>query len=337
MNDQNGSGRFELYLVKLEALLLQSAKDKNPALWLYTNNARTTLFMLESLAKLYAGSHNKKRFEKIKEHFKNLEDTLGAIDYYNSLAKEFAGDISIPATVTAYLQAQTREKIQRLNELLTEEKWIGDKASRVRKIREKLADTDWKEPKEELKSIFDFYKSSISEIKEFMAAVGDQFTEIEAQVHDIRRKLRWLSIYPQALQGVIQLTDKVKTTDSLLKYLTPEIVHSPFNQMPPPGSHSYFLLLEKKYFLALSWTIAELGVLKDKGLKILAVTEALQQTEGLLHEAALEKTFEIFGGDKQVLQLILEKATNICKSYLEEKKLDNMIHGISSSKNIKAL
>ncbi|MBC7535586.1 MAG: hypothetical protein H7258_07840, partial [Ferruginibacter sp.] len=257
MTDQNDCGRFELYLVKLEALLLQSAKDKNPALWLYNNNARTTLFMLESLAKLYAGSHNKKRFEKIKGHFKNLEDTLGAIDYYDSLAKEFTGDISIPATVTAYMQAQTREKIQRLNELLTEEKWIGDNASRVRKIREKLSDSDWKESKEELKSIFDFYKSSISEIKEFMATAGDQFTEIEAQVHDIRRKLRWLSIYPQALQGVIQLTDGVKTTDSLLKYLTPEIVHSPFNQMPAPGSNSYFLLLEKNYFLALSWTIAE--------------------------------------------------------------------------------
>ncbi len=336
MTDQNDCGRFELYLVKLEALLLQSAKDKNPALWLYNNNARTTLFMLESLAKLYAGSHNKKRFEKIKGHFKNLEDTLGAIDYYDSLAKEFTGDISIPATVTAYMQAQTREKIQRLNELLTEEKWIGDNASRVRKIREKLSDSDWKESKEELKSIFDFYKSSISEIKEFMANVGDQFTEIEAQVHDIRRKLRWLSIYPQALQGVIQLTDGVKTTDSLLKYLTPEIVHSPFNQMPPPGSNSYFLLLEKNYFLALSWTIAELGIIKDKGLKILAITEALQQTEGLSHEAALDKTTTILGGNKEALQEILIHATSVCKTYFEEKNLDKMICGISSSKNIKA-
>ncbi|MBS1758205.1 MAG: hypothetical protein JSU03_13100, partial [Bacteroidetes bacterium] len=87
---KHGRERFEFYLVKLEALFAQAIADKNPALWLYNNNARTPLFMLEGLAKLYAGIHNKKKFLKIKEHFKLLEDTLGAIDYYDGFAKEFA-------------------------------------------------------------------------------------------------------------------------------------------------------------------------------------------------------------------------------------------------------
>lgn len=332
MKNKNGIKRFEFYLVKLEVLLLKSSEEKNPALWLYTNNARTPLFMLEGLAKLYSYLHNRKRFEKIKLHFKFLEDTLGAIDYYDCFAKEFVNNPSMPADVTEYLQAQSREKIQRLNDLLIENKWIGDRANRLEKIRKKLYDADWLEPKEELKAIFNFYKTSISNIKEFVAVAGDHFTEIESQVHALRRKLRWLSIYPQALQGVVQLNTSGVTRDTVLKYLVPEIINSPFNKMPEPGDNSYFLLLEKNYFLALSWIIAELGKLKDNGLRILVVAEALQQTEGISHADALSKTYEILGGDTEALQKILANANAVIKTYLEEKNLDKLIYGITSSK-----
>jgi hypothetical protein len=115
---KNGSQRFEYYLAQLQILLAKAAKQKNPALWLYQNNMRTPLFMLEALAKMYIGIHNKKKFTKLKEHFKLLEDVLGAIDYYDSFAKEFSKNKNIPASVVNYLQAQTREKIQSMNELL---------------------------------------------------------------------------------------------------------------------------------------------------------------------------------------------------------------------------
>ena len=46
------------------------------------------LFMLEGLAKLYAEIHNKKKFTKLKVHFKLVEDALGAIDYYDAFANE---------------------------------------------------------------------------------------------------------------------------------------------------------------------------------------------------------------------------------------------------------
>ncbi|MEO8771812.1 MAG: hypothetical protein ABI402_17075 [Ferruginibacter sp.] len=334
MKNKIGIKRFEFYLVKLEVLLLKSSEDKNPALWLYTNGARTPLFMLESLAKLYSYLHNRKRFEKIKLQFKFLEDTLGAIDYYDGFAKEFVNNPAIPTGVTEYLHAQTREKIQRLNDLLIENKWIGDRANRIEKIRKKLYDTDWLEPKEELKAIFNFYKTSISNIKEFITAAGDNFTEIESQVHTLRRKLRWLSIYPQSLQGIVQLNTSGVTRDTLLKYLTPEIVNSPFNKMPEAGDNSYFLLLEKNYFLALSWMIAELGKLKDNGLRVLVITEALQQTEGLSRLDALNKAYDILGGDKDALQKILANANAIIKTYLEEKNLDKLIYGVTSSKKV---
>ena len=135
---KNGIARFDYFLNKLQALLDQASKQKNPALWLYQHDARTPLFMLESLARLYAGIYNKKLFRKLDVEFKLLEDILGAIDYYDVFAKEFAANKHIPANVTNYLQAQSREKIQSLNEALREHGWLGSDSKRSDKIRKKL-------------------------------------------------------------------------------------------------------------------------------------------------------------------------------------------------------
>jgi hypothetical protein len=55
---KNGPQRFDFFINQFEALLIKAGKQKNSALFLYKNNARTPLFMLEALAKLYAELHN---------------------------------------------------------------------------------------------------------------------------------------------------------------------------------------------------------------------------------------------------------------------------------------
>ena len=44
------------------------------------------------------------------------------------------------------------------------------------------------------------------------------------------------------------------------------------------ADQKYFLLLDKNRFYALSWLIAELGNLKDSGLKVEVIKEALLHT-----------------------------------------------------------
>ena len=240
-----GEQRFNIYLNQLQALLDKSAKQKNPALWLYNNNARTLLFMLEGLAKLYTELHNKKKFTKIKEHFKLLEDALGAIDYYDAIAKDFVSKKNIPAPIVSYLQAQTREKIQSLNELLIEKKWLNPDDSRIQRMREKLNDANWLEEKEEIEEIREFYGESIYEIIEFIQKKKYHYENMEADVHELRRKLRWLSIYPQALQGCIQLAENKISPKHLTKYLTKEIITSPFNKMPDAGDGNAFCFIQQ--------------------------------------------------------------------------------------------
>ena len=327
---KKGLQRFEFWLSKVETLLTQSATEKNPGLWLYSNDLRTPLFMLEGLAKMYAGLHNENRFTKLKEDFKLLEDALGAIDYYDSFGKEFRTNPNIPEAITEYMQAQSREKIQRFNDLLQQRNWIGEGAERLKKIRKKLKGADWLKDEKEVKGIAGFYKDSIDEINKFAAGLNYKFTEIETQVHSLRRKLRWLSIYPKALQGTVQLTDSNTADENLAKYLTEDTINSPFNKIPDAGDNSYFLMLEKNYFLSLSWMISALGKLKDSGLRVIAVTEAIQQIRGVGQPEALALTYQLLGDQQPNITSILSQSSAICETYFKEKNLENLLSGITT-------
>jgi len=254
---------------------------------------------------------------------------LGAIDYYDSIAKNLAKNKKITPQILQYLQAQTREKIQRLNELLEEKGWTGEAANRISKIRRKLAGADWMEEKNEVKGLEEFYGKSVYEIAAFVDELGFQFKNMEADVHELRRKLRWLSIYPQALQGCIQLAQAKTTSRQLKKYLIPEIVNSPFNKMPDAGDNTCFLLLNKNYFLALSWMIAELGKLKDSGLQIVAIKEAMAQTGETDEAASLKKIYKMLGAKQPLLEELLTTAATISTTYFKEHNLENMVIGIS--------
>jgi len=330
---KNGLSRFEYYLNPLQSQLDKAARQKNPALWLYRQNIRTPLFMLEGLSKLYAGLHNPKKFGKLKEQFKTLEDLLGAIDYYDSFAKQFAADKKIPAAITGYLQAQTREKVQNLNEVLVEKSWLQDSNRRMIKIRNLLSEAAWKNDKAEMEAIKTFYGTSIYGIVEFANEKKFRFSNVEADVHELRRKLRWLSIYPQALRGCIQLATGPSAPRHLKKYLTPEITGSPFNVMPDAGDNRRFLVLEKNYFYSLSWMIAELGKLKDNGLKLVAIKEALMQTSGLTEAAAGSKAISIAGKGQLPLQTILDNAEKICKTFFGENNLERLVIGTAGVSN----
>ena len=327
---KNGITRFEYFLNQLQILLDKSAKQKNPALWLYRNNTRTPVFMLEALSKLYANIHNKKKFTKLKEHFKLLEDTLGAIDYYDSFSKEFTSNKKIPATISSYLQAQVREKIQSLNEILKEKEWLDTQNGRIPKIKKKLNEADWLNDKDEIQEINDFYGSAIYKIVEFARLSKFKFDNVEADVHELRRKLRWLSIYPQALRGCIQLSSTKKIPKHLTKYLTPAITGSPYNVMPDAADNRHFLVLEKNYFYALSWTIAELGNLKDNGLRIIAIKEALQEINALKDNDAYKKAYQLLGNKQPKLQQLLDKAGIICKTYFDEHNPEHLVIGTAA-------
>ena len=178
----------------------------------------------------------------------------------------------------------------------------------------------------------EFYGKAIYEIVEFTHKTKFHFDNVEADVHELRRKLRWLSIYPQALRGSVQLSKMPQTPGHLIKYLVPEILNSPYNKMPDAGPCKYFLLLNENYFYALSWLIAELGKLKDTGLKIIAIKEALQQSSGVLPQEALGQTEHIVGAAHPTMQQLLNDAERVSKTFLDEHNLEFLVIGTARTK-----
>jgi len=330
---KNGSGRFAFYLQHVDGLLVKAGAQKDPALWLFRNGARTPFFMLESLARIYGSMHNPKKFEKLKEHFKLIEDSLGQIDYYNWLSIASAEKKRIPAGCKRSIKNQLDRSVANLNEVLVNKGWLSDDKKRIKKIAKKLSEADWLGPEEEVKALLAFYEKSIASIDRFVDATGCSFDNVEEDVHELRRKLRWLSIYPQALQGVIQYADDAKPVPHLKKYLTKEIVSSPFNKLPLAGNNTFLLLIDKNYFLALSWMIDRLGVLKDEGLLMTGLCETIKQSTACKEEEAMAKAYSMLGSKQRTIQVILNDAEAISKVFFREANLQHLIAGTAKALN----
>jgi hypothetical protein len=162
---KQGKLRFDHQLNKVETLLNQAKTQENPALWLFANDLRTPMFMLEALTKLYGKLHDEKIFTGLNETFKSLEDTLGGIDYYAAFEKEFLINDKIPATVTAFLTRKKNEKIQFFNDVLLGDGWLNGK--QWKRINDKLMKVDWLEEAKEIKLLKAFYAEQIGKIEKF--------------------------------------------------------------------------------------------------------------------------------------------------------------------------
>jgi hypothetical protein len=330
-----GIEKFEYFLEKFESLVYEASKDENPGRFLYSHDGRTPLFMLEGLSRLYSKLHNKGKFEKIKDHFKAIEDMLGAIDYYDVYTKNYQNNASIPDSIKSYMTDHRELMFYKLNQFLVEHGWLGDKPNRFKKIRKILWEIDWISQKKEIKKIKEIYISDIDSIKKFIKKNGNPFTEMELQVHEVRRDLRWLSIYPHALQGQIQYAKESGSEIQTASYLTSDILSSKYNQFPDVGNNSWVLLLEKNYFYSLSWLIAEIGKLKDLGLEYFALVEAFQETEHLPKLDAEKKALEVLGWDDSKLASLLSSASSMTNAFLSLGLFDQLVYGISLIKKHK--
>ncbi len=324
---------YSYFLGQLKKIIDASKTAENKALYLFKNDARTPLFMLEGLSRFYETQHNQKRFGKLKDEFKILEDILGAIDYYVWLEEEAGSITDCPEEVKEYFKQQKDIKAAALNDLLEKDNWLEEKSA-FDKIQKKLTSAKWQSPKDDIKGLENFYKKAIKDILDFYKKSGTVFTKMEDEVHELRRNLRWLSIYPKSFQGAIQLIYSKPTNPAALPYLTEEIVTSPFNVMPLIGQNKHFLLLEKQYFLALSYMIAELGKIKDNGLLIFGLAEAIKETENLTEDEALQKAVTMLNEVGNYEKVLLSKASQVCEDYFSNKLLKQLIKG-RSKKNKK--
>ncbi|MEO7265745.1 MAG: hypothetical protein ABIW38_12570 [Ferruginibacter sp.] len=328
---KKGLNRYEYFLEQLELLLQKSSAEENPAWWLYKNNARTPLFMLEALSRIYVEILEKKPFKKFKAQFKSFEDAIGRIDMYDGFANEFSQKPAIYDHVKEYFYKKTEAHVDNLNEMLLQEGWLNADGKRIKKIRKKLNKIDWLNDKKEIKAIHFFYETAIEEIKSFFDKHKNGFTDLEDQLHEIRRLLRWLSINAHALRGAVQLIDSGFNNSLTLNYITDAVEKSPYNKLPEVEDNRYVVLLDKTVFLTMSGLIDQLGTFKDNGLRVMLLAEAIQQSRQVNSNLALLGAYELLESDGDELQKVLNNATSACKPFFEDELLDKLLQGIGTA------
>lgn len=314
---------FLLYSKQLQGLLTSAAKQENPALWLFRNDARTCFFMLEALTRLHQKAFDEKVFVKWNNRFKKLEDLLGEVDKYDALEKELKANKKVSPEVLKYFSVHANKYITRCNQRLREKDWFEDKLQKFDKgIRKLNIGYDRKY----VDGLMFAISHEIDEILYFALKYNYTFTKIEEQVHELRRKLRWLSIYATCLQGLIQLKASPRKRKYHVNYFTKETINSPFNKIAQRPGRTIIEEFDKNSFLALSWLITELGKLKDVVIKLHELKDAIYVIEDITQEKALAKAISVLGLNKSTETDVLKRASEIVKTALvKDKILDHLL------------
>ena len=306
---------LHLYSDKLIAKLQQAKKEKDPALWLYKNNARTEAFMLESLCRLFEKGLDDNDFRGWNKLFKKLEDVLGQIDFYDVFYKEFRTNKKINPEVKRYILNKRDKALSKLKKLLDKKGGLEVRTKTFSSFASGKITFD----KNTIEKIGSAIQSEIKNINEFVKVSDCNFKYIEEEVHELRRKIRWISIYGQSLAGIITLETSAKKENWEKKYLTKKIIGVPFNKLPV-NDFPVNITFSKKHFYALSWMINELGGLKDNGLRIEFLAKTIRKTSDLDNEAAIKKA-ESALGIKESESEILKHASQISKEFFNKHKI----------------
>lgn len=313
---------FTHYMSIWARLLQQAAGTTDPAAYLLSHDARTPLFYLEAMTRVLMHEHNPKKMRRLNEWFKKMEDALGLMDYYAGLINDFKGNRKIPQTIKQDLVEELKSATTNLNTLLIELGWLGEKADRVRKIHQYSQQMDWLGQKNLHAALKQRYQSDVHSITRRMK---QPFEEIERDVHELRRDVRWLSIYPQAFKGLINLRAIEPTPEALLKYASPEIVQSPYNQLPSVSNVNKVLYLNISAYYAMSWLIAQLGVLKDSGLRLLALAQRLQAHQKCSEAEALKNAQTMLGTTQPSVDDLLNTARGLIVQMQNDKVLSQLL------------
>lgn len=314
----NDFNPFLFYSAQLQDLLKRASSQKNPALWLYKNNARTILFMLESLTRLHDDAFDEKLFGKWNKRFKKLEDLFGEIDQFASLENELKLNKKITKEIVKYFTVNTSNYLDKCNRRLIEKEWFSDK---LKSFDYKLSEFDVEYNQGYLDDLKYSMIVEVESILKFVKKSNYHFTKIEEEIHELRRKLRWLSIYAQSLNGLIQLKALGKKNKFQINYFTKDVLKSPYNIVPPRPKNTAIIEFDHDSFFALSWMIKELGSLKDKGLKVQKLSDAIFISEELTREQASEKALKLLGLDMKTQENILKQASEFVETFVVKDKI----------------
>jgi hypothetical protein len=214
---------------------------------------------------------------------KKLEDQLGEIDNYDQQLQTFSKIKTVKGEYLNYFETKREKAISKLNKQLKKHDYFQDlfnimssrfqinfnNGNLILKIQDQL---NW-----ELKAAFRFFMEHPKEFK-----------DMELEVHELRRKLRWVSIYAQSLQGVVVFKNEQKKFNWEKEFPGTILKNQAYNKLPIDKTFNEHIYVNPKAFVALNVVIEKLGIIKDKGLDLMALQTAIIKTKTLSKKKALK-------------------------------------------------
>jgi hypothetical protein len=308
----SGFNVYDTHVKQLQKLLAESRKQKDPAYWLYQNKARKPLFMLESICLLHYRATENEAAKSWLKFFKKLEDVLGEVDYYDALVKLYSAK-KIRKELIDYYRAKLEKVLFKFNKKLVKREFYLPRLKEFTGASHPV-----------------FSKTLILKLKQqiindsnaaavFFKGYAKGFHDFEEQVHELRRKVRWTSIYGESLGGIIILKDTSKAYPWEKEFITKEVRNSEFNNLPVKKGLPQYISYNRKAFYALSYVIGKLGEIKDKGLSIEALARSIEKTKTSKTEKPLEEASKMLGIRESEDELLKQAHTLLTKYYIKYK------------------
>lgn len=306
---------FQLYCGQLITLFKKAKTNSNPALFLFKNKARVNVFMAESILRVSNKLFEDKQIKEWHSTIKKLEDYLGQIENYIEVLADFSKLKSVKVQQLEYVSGKLDKAVEKLNTKLSKNDfYLAELAQMNKEFKINFND------KTIVLKLHEEIRSELIEACEFFNEFPKGFIDMEKQVHELRRKLRWISIYGESFQGLIVLQEQKEKYVWEKYFITQKEIQNPFNKLPVNKKLSQYIILNKKAFYALSFMITHLGIIKDKAFGLYFLEKSIRKTntEAGINSAILASKQL---GAKYTEDSLLKEAHTLLNTYFNKYKI----------------
>jgi hypothetical protein len=239
------------------------------------------------------------------------------------------GVANVDSELRAYFIGRRAEAAHTIEKQLSMGEWWpeGDEPSEaLDEVLDSLEEQRWPSAKKERKLFAEYFSDSAKGLHDKLVKGEFDFNALEDGVHEFRRKVRWLSILPASVDGLFVRLEDAAIDPDLAGYCTSSVLASPFNSFPRRDEVPDPIVLDASSFLAVSWIIAELGALKDRGQLADAVAHAARDLEDG-PKAAAARVRKVVGDSVPTHESIGAAVAGVMATFVKDNVLARLAKG----------
>ncbi len=270
--------------------------------------------MAESLLRLLTKTLESNALKTTLRYVKELEDGLGRIDDYDHLFLLFSSNKKIEKMQLLYFLQKKEKELAKLNKKVIKRSFYLKTYERLSVTREFDFNT-----KAFVKKLSERIKREITRCLDFYLRYPLAFTELEGQIHEMRRKLRWITIYAQSLDGLVTLVSTKGEYAWQKKFVTVVELRSPYTKVPVKKNLVNYIRFNKEAFFAFSHVVNQLGKIKDRALEIEMLKKSLLKTRNMTDENAEKLALKQLSAKKNREELFKEAHTLLQEFFIKHR------------------